>query len=59
MEINCGVSLPANLQHIRLVKERLSPAFGLVRQTNEPLLIRKTARTFQFTFSLATVWRQE
>ena len=39
--------------------ERLSPAFDLVRQTNEPFLIRETARKFQFTFSLVTVWRRK
>jgi putative 4-mercaptohistidine N1-methyltranferase len=40
------------------LKERLSPAFDLIRQTNEPFVIRETARKFQFTFSLVTVWRR-
>lgn len=40
------------------LKEHLSPVFELIRQTNEPFLIRETARKFQFTFSLVTVWRR-
>jgi putative 4-mercaptohistidine N1-methyltranferase len=40
------------------LKERLSADFELIRQTNEPFLIRETARKFQFTFSLVTVWRR-
>ena len=36
----------------------LSPDFEFIRQTNEPFLIRETARKFQFTFSLITVWRR-
>lgn len=36
----------------------LSPAFSLVRQTDEPFLIRETARKFQWTKSLVTVWRR-
>ncbi len=40
------------------LKETLSPDFELVHQTNEPFLIRETARKFQFTFSLVTFWRR-
>ncbi len=40
------------------LQESLLPSFDLVRQTNEPFLIRETARKFQFTFSLVTVWRR-
>lgn len=40
------------------LKLRLSPTFDLIRQTTEPFLIRETARKFQFTFSLVTVWRR-
>ena len=40
------------------LQKSLLPAFDLVRQTNEPFLIRETARKFQFTFSLVTVWRR-
>lgn len=40
------------------LKERLFADFELIRQTNEPFLIRETARKFQFTFSLVTVWRR-
>ncbi len=40
------------------LKERLSADFELIRQTNEPFLIRETARKFQFTFSLVTVWQR-
>ncbi len=40
------------------LKESLSADFELIRKTNEPFLIRETARKFQFTFSLVTVWRR-
>ena len=40
------------------LQNSLSPAFGLVRQTDEPFLIRETARKFQWTTSLVTVWRR-
>lgn len=40
------------------LKESLSSAFSLVRQTDEPFLIRETARKFQWTTSLVTVWRR-
>jgi putative 4-mercaptohistidine N1-methyltranferase len=40
------------------LKNSLSPAFELVRQTDEPFLIRETARKFQWTTSLVTVWRR-
>ena len=40
------------------LKESLSADFDLIRQVNEPFLIRETARKFQFTFSLVTVWRR-
>jgi putative 4-mercaptohistidine N1-methyltranferase len=36
----------------------LTPHFELVHQTEEPFLIRETARKFQLTFSLLTVWRR-
>lgn len=36
----------------------LTPAFSLLRQTEEPFLIRETARKFQWTTSLVTVWRR-
>lgn len=36
----------------------LEPAFTLVRRTDEPFLIRETARKFQWTASLVTVWRR-
>lgn len=36
----------------------LSPGFTLVRKTDEPFLIRETARKFQWTTSLVTVWRR-
>ena len=36
----------------------LAPAFSLVRLTDEPFLIRETARKFQWTTSLVTVWRR-
>lgn len=37
---------------------RLGPAFERVSSRDEPFLIRETARKFQFTFSLVTVWRR-
>ncbi len=36
----------------------LSPDFSLVQQADEPFLIRETARKFQWTTSLVTVWRR-
>lgn len=40
------------------LKTKLAPAFSLTRQTDEPFLIRETARKFQWTTSLVTVWRR-
>ena len=37
---------------------KLAPAFSLTRQVDEPFLIRETARKFQWTTSLVTVWRR-
>ncbi len=37
----------------------LAPAFSLVLLTDEPFLIRETARKFQWTTSLVTVWRRK
>ena len=36
----------------------LAPDFSQERQVNEPFLIRETARKFQWTTSLVTVWRR-
>ena len=36
----------------------LAPAFSLLRRADEPFLIRETARKFQWTTSLVTVWRR-
>jgi SAM-dependent methyltransferase len=33
-------------------------AFDLVKRTDEPFLIRETARKFQWTRSMLTVWRR-
>jgi SAM-dependent methyltransferase len=41
------------------LRTSLPPAFTLLRQTEEPFLIRETARKFQWTTSLVTVWRRE
>lgn len=38
--------------------EMLTPAFQLTCQADEPFLIRETARKFQWTTSLVTVWRR-
>lgn len=40
------------------LQSRLSPDFTLIRQADEPFLIRETARKFQWTTSLVTVWRR-
>ena len=40
------------------LKSSLTPDFSLIRQTEEPFLIRETARKFQWTRSLVTVWRR-
>jgi putative 4-mercaptohistidine N1-methyltranferase len=40
------------------LKTTLAPAFKLVSQADEPFLIRETARKFQWTTSLVTVWRR-
>jgi putative 4-mercaptohistidine N1-methyltranferase len=38
---------------------RLAPHFELVRQAEEPFLIRETARKFQWSSSVLTVWRRQ
>ena len=40
------------------LQAKLAPAFSLIRQADEPFLIRETARKFQWTTSLVTVWRR-
>lgn len=40
------------------LKAELSPDFTLVKQTEEPFLIRETARKFQWTTSMVTVWKR-
>ena len=40
------------------LEESLKPHFRLVRQAEEPFLIRETARKFQWTTSLVTVWER-
>lgn len=40
------------------LKNKLMPDFELVRQADEPFIIRETARKFQWTTSLVTVWRR-
>lgn len=41
------------------LRTSLEPHFELLREADEPFLIRETARKFQFTFSLLTVWRRK
>ncbi|BCU76448.1 methyltransferase domain-containing protein [Luteolibacter sp. LG18] len=41
------------------LQDSLSPAFELLHAQDEPFLIRETARKFQFTFSLLTLWRRK
>jgi len=40
------------------LQHQLGSHFDLVSSQDEPFLIRETARKFQFTFSLVTVWRR-
>ncbi|HEX7261016.1 MAG TPA: putative 4-mercaptohistidine N1-methyltransferase [Luteolibacter sp.] len=40
------------------LQAKLSPDFSLIHQADEPFLIRETARKFQWTTSLVTVWRR-
>lgn len=40
------------------LRESLGPDFSLSRTSEEPFLIRETARKFQWTISLASVWRR-
>jgi putative 4-mercaptohistidine N1-methyltranferase len=40
------------------LKSNLAPHFSLVREADEPFLIRETARKFQWTTSLVTVWKR-
>lgn len=40
------------------LKQSLEESFTLVRETEEPFLIRETARKFQWTRSMLTVWKK-
>ncbi|MDC0088197.1 putative 4-mercaptohistidine N1-methyltransferase [Akkermansiaceae bacterium] len=40
------------------LKDQLSESFELKKQTNEPFLIRETARKYQWTVSMVTVWNR-
>ncbi len=40
------------------LQQALTPAFTLLRRVEEPFLIRETARKFQWTTSLVTVWQR-
>jgi putative 4-mercaptohistidine N1-methyltranferase len=40
------------------LKASLEPDFQLLRSSEEPFLIRETARKFQWTFSQVSVWRR-
>ena len=41
------------------LQQQLAPSFDLMKQTNEPFLIRETARKFQWTVSMVTVWKKK
>lgn len=41
------------------LRHSLAPDFDLMRQFDEPFLIRETARKFQWTTSLVTVWQRK
>jgi hypothetical protein len=40
------------------LEKSLSPAFDLLESRDEPFLIRETARKFQWTLSLLTLWQR-
>jgi hypothetical protein len=40
------------------LQDHLGGAFDLVKRADEPFLIRETARKFQWTRSMLTVWRR-
>jgi putative 4-mercaptohistidine N1-methyltranferase len=40
------------------LQAKLSPEFSLLRTSEEPFLIRETARKFQWTVSLCSIWRR-
>ncbi|MEM9079465.1 MAG: methyltransferase domain-containing protein [Verrucomicrobiota bacterium] len=40
------------------LKSQLSPHFNLLSETDEPFLIRETARKFQWTVALVTKWQR-
>lgn len=44
---------------VEWLKSILGPHFDLACEAEEPFLIRETARKFQLTFSLVTVWRRK
>jgi SAM-dependent methyltransferase len=41
------------------LESTLASSFTLLRRADEPFLIRETARKFQWTTSLVTVWRKK
>lgn len=41
------------------LKSEMGPHFELIKEENEPFLIRETARKFQWTVSQVTVWRRK
>jgi SAM-dependent methyltransferase len=40
------------------LKAKLAPVFSLTKTCDEPFLIRETARKFQWTLSLLSIWRR-
>lgn len=41
------------------LKKKMGANFELVQETNEPFLIRETARKFQWTVSQVTIWKKK
>lgn len=41
------------------LKEKMGAEFTLEKETNEPFLIRETARKFQWTVSQVTIWKKK
>jgi len=41
------------------LKQEMGAKFELIKETNEPFLIRETARKFQWTVSQVTIWKKK
>ncbi len=48
-----------NASTLEWLKEKMGVNFELIKEANEPFLIRETARKFQWTVSQVTVWKRK